>query len=129
MNQEWKTATEQGEIEKVRLLLEAGADVNAKDEHGQTALMNAAHTGRVELVRLLVEKGAELNTTAKYNLSALMLVIIARQTEVTQLLIESGADLDIRSSGNFLGKTALSLAEEGGLSHIVALLKQKGAAR
>ena len=127
MNKEWKDATNQNDFEKARLLLENGADVNSKDEHGQTALMNAAHAGQVELVRLLIEMGADLNVTAKYNLSALMLSLIAHHTEVAQLLIDAGADVNIRSSTDFHGKTALFLAENGGHSEIASLLKQKRA--
>ena len=127
MNKEWQDATKQGDLEKVRLLLEQEVDINAKDRYGQTALMNAAHAGQNELVRLLIEKGANLNITAKYNLSALMLSLIAHHTEVAQLLIEAGADINIRSNRNFYGKTALFLAEDGGHSEITTLLKQKGA--
>lgn len=122
-------ATELGDLEKVRSLLELGADINAKDEHGQTALMNAAHAGRIELVRLLVEHGADLNATAKYKLTALMLAILGHHAEVAQLLIESGADLNVRSSKSFFSKTALTLAEENGMLLIVALLEQRRASR
>ena len=128
MDIKWKDATRRGDLEKVRLLLENGADINSKDGRGQTALMNAAHAGQVELIRLLIEKGADLDVTAKYNLSALMLSLITHHTEAAGLLIEAGADVNIRSSRNFPGKTALSLAESGGHSELAALLKQKGAA-
>jgi uncharacterized protein len=127
MNKEWKEATKRGDLERVRSLLENGADINSKDEHGQTALMNAAHAGHVQLVRLLIEKGTDLNVTAKYNLSALMLSLIAHQTEIAQLLIEAGADVNMHSTRDFYGKTALFLAEYGGHHEIAALLKQKGA--
>jgi ankyrin repeat protein len=60
MNKEWKDATKQGNLEKVRLLLAKGTDINSKDQYGQTALMNAAHTGQVELVGLLIEKWCRL---------------------------------------------------------------------
>ena len=127
MKKEWQEATKQGDLEIVRLLLEAGADINSKDGHGQTALMNAAHAGQVELVRLLIEKGADLDVTAKYNLSALMLALIARHADTARLLIEAGADVNIRSSRDFHGKTALHLAESGGHSELAALLRQRGA--
>ena len=127
MDIKWKEATSRGDLEKVRSLLENGADINSKDGHGQTALMNAAHAGQVELVRLLIETGADLDTTAKYNLSALMLALIAHRTEIARLLIEAGADVHIRASRDFQGKTALSLAESGGHHELAALLRQKGA--
>ena len=125
MNKEWKDATKQNNLEKVRFLLEHGTNINAKDKYGQTALMNAAHRGQVELVRLLIDNGADLNTTAKYNLSALMLSIIAGHPDVARLLIEAGADVNLRSNRNFY--SALRLAENAGYSEVVVLLKQKGA--
>lgn len=117
----------QGDLERVRSLLNQGADINAKDEHGQTALMNAAHAGQLELVRLLIERGANLNVTAKYNLSALMLALIAGHTEVCWLLIVAGADVSLRSTYGSGEQTALSLAEAGGHYELAALLRQKGA--
>lgn len=127
MNREWQEATRCGNLEKVRELLEQGMDIDARDGHGQTALMNAAHAGQLELARLLIEKGAALNVTAKYTLSALMLALIAKHPRVARLLIEAGADINIRSSGNFQGKTALGLAVQGGHEEIADLLRQKGA--
>ncbi len=127
MNKEWKAATMQGDLEKVRSLLNDGVDINAKDEHGQTALMNAAHAGQLELLRLLIERGANLNVTAKYNLSALMLALIAGHTEVCWLLIEAGADLSLRSTYGSGEQTALSLAEAGGHHELATLIRRKGA--
>lgn len=98
MNKAWQAATRQGDVEQVRHLLEAGADINARDRYGQTALMNAARRGQVELVRLLVEQGAALNTTAKYSLTALMLAIINGHTEIAYILIQAGADRSIRGT-------------------------------
>src|SRR6185369_8765307 len=127
MSQEWKLATRQGDVTRIRSLLEHGADINSRDEHGQTALMNAAHAGQEELVHLLVERGADLNVTAKYNLSALMLALVAHHTAIAQLLIHAGADIHIRSSEQFGSTTALGLAESRGHAEIAALLRQKGA--
>jgi ankyrin repeat protein len=126
MNREWQEANKHVDLEKVRALINEGVEVNSKDEHGQTALMNAAHAGQVELVRLLIELGADLNVTAKYSLSALMLSLIANHTDVARLLIEAGADINILGSGSFIGRSALTLADNGGHSEIAALLQQKG---
>jgi hypothetical protein len=46
---------------RVRSLVEAGADVNANLNGGVTALMYASFQGNMEMVKLLVEKGADIN--------------------------------------------------------------------
>ena len=48
-------------VETVKLLLELGADVNAVDGDGRTALHGAAHKGRNDVVQLLVDHGAKLD--------------------------------------------------------------------
>ena len=54
---EWSRADT---LATVRLLLELGADVNAADGDGRTALHGAAHKGRNDVVRTLVDHGADL---------------------------------------------------------------------
>jgi ankyrin repeat protein len=50
-----------GNTELARVFIENGADVNAQDLHGQTALKHAAYQGRIELAEKLLEKGADIN--------------------------------------------------------------------
>ena len=50
-----------GHTGTVKLILEHGADVNAKDSDEQTALMFAAEKGYTEIVKLLLEYGADAN--------------------------------------------------------------------
>lgn len=45
----------------VRLLLDRGADVNAEDKYGRTALGDAAITKRETMVQLLLDRGADLS--------------------------------------------------------------------
>lgn len=49
-------------IDVVDLLLDLGADVNAQDDDGRTALMGAAHKGSTEVAEMLIDKGARLDT-------------------------------------------------------------------
>ena len=43
------------------LLIENGADINAKANDGWTALMEAAYEGHIETIKFLIEKGADIN--------------------------------------------------------------------
>jgi uncharacterized protein len=52
-------------IAAVKLLLELGADVNAQNEAGVTALHGAAHRAALEEIKLLVEHGADLKIESK----------------------------------------------------------------
>lgn len=112
MDKAWEEAVTGGDVETVREMLHAGADANALDRYGQTALMLAAHRGYREMVEILVEGGADLDATAKFSLSALMLAVTAGHVDVARVLARAGTDLRIRGSGapGFAGKTAYDLA-------------------
>ncbi len=51
-------ASSKGNIEVVKVLLDKGADANAKNKDGGTALMLAAQDGNLEVVKLLKARGA-----------------------------------------------------------------------
>ena len=112
MTQEWENAVRQGDSATLARLIEAGADLDAKNQHGQTGLMLSARDGRLDVVCLLIDHGADLDHTAKFHLSALMLSVINGRTEIVQLLVDAGADRSLRGSGapGFHEKTALDLA-------------------
>jgi ankyrin repeat protein len=124
MNAAWERAVLAGDHETVRVLLQSGADVNARDRYGQTALMLAAHRGHAATVDLLIEHGADLDVTAKYSLSALMLAVIAGHTEIARKLVRAGADCTLRGSGapGFAGKTAYDLAVERQMEELYGAL-------
>jgi len=120
MNPAWEHAVTHGDVESARRLLQTGQDIDARDRHGQTALMLAAHQGHQTLLELLLENGADLNVTAKYHLSALMLAVVAGHTAIARLLARAGADRDIRGTGapGFAGKTAYDLMVERGMDEL-----------
>lgn len=76
MNRAWQQAVAAGDAARLAELLERGAEVDALDRYGQTALMLAARNGHFEAVHTLVDAGADLDHTAKHHLSALMLAVI-----------------------------------------------------
>ena len=125
MDARWEDAINRGDVQEVNNLLDQGANVDARNRHGQTALMLAAHTGHCEVVAVLVAHGANLNTTAKYGLSALILALVAGHVEVARLLADAGTDLSLRGTGGpgFTGKTAYDLAVERDMRELSAALK------
>lgn len=126
MTKDWQEAISSGDTERVRSLLDAGADINTLDRYGQTALMNAAHKGHAEVVRLLAKRGADLNHTAKWGLSALMLAVIGDYPDVVRVLVDAGADLTLQGSPRAAptyDKTALELAEQMKRSRCAEILR------
>lgn len=65
-------AVDDGNLPMLRRMIEDGANVNAKDRVGITALMYAAFDKRKDVVDLLIEKGANVNATGVDNVTALM---------------------------------------------------------
>src|SRR2546428_7317609 len=63
-----------GSLEAVKLLVEAGADVNARNDMNSTALMWAAT--EIDKMRLLLQPRADLNATSTHGRSALMIAAI-----------------------------------------------------
>ena len=127
MDAAWEDAIRCGDVQTVLDLLGQGADVDARNRYGQTALMLAAQAGRREVVETLIAHRAKLNITAKFGLSALMLAIVAGHAEVARLLAKAGADLSLRGTGapGFADKTAYDLAVERGMLELSAGLKLK----
>ncbi|MEM8830306.1 MAG: ankyrin repeat domain-containing protein [Cyanobacteria bacterium P01_G01_bin.19] len=77
--------------ECVELLIEKGADVNARNGNGATAIFNAS---RVDIAKILVENGASLDIVARYNSTALRRAIACQHTDVVRYLISQGADIN-----------------------------------
>jgi ankyrin repeat protein len=81
-----------GDAETVQLLLESGADVNAKDDDGATALMYALLIrGDAEVVKVLLDAGADVNHTNDDGWMALMLAEEEDYSEIVELLKQAGA--------------------------------------
>jgi uncharacterized protein len=72
--------------ESVRILLEHGADANAQQEGGWTALHAASQNGDVEMVQLLIASGAHVHTRAANNQNALDLAMTKGHQAVVDIL-------------------------------------------
>jgi uncharacterized protein len=124
----WKDAVRRGSIDELQHSLASGTDVDARDEHGQTALMLAAVDGHTHVVEWLVGRGAGFDHTAKYGLSALMLAAVNGHVNIVRILARAGANRELLGTGapGFAGKTALDLARARDEWEMVDILRSRG---
>jgi ankyrin repeat protein len=107
--------------EVVRLLLQAGADPNAQDEEGNTALIDCSWDADAAL--LLIKHGADVNARNKRGITPL---INASAPEVVRVLLQNGADPTARDAD---GKTALEWAKQYGWKDKAAILEATSVGR
>jgi uncharacterized protein len=92
--------------ERAQQLLAVGAEVNAADADGSTALQWAAHHGYTELASALLRAGANVRHVNDYGATALAEAAVRGDVALIRALLKAGADPD---SANRRGQTALML--------------------
>ncbi len=118
-------AVADGDLQVVRMLVEAGADVNATGKDGATALLGAAFYGHQNLVEYLIAVGADVRSaTKKDGYSILMLTALKGHADIARILVRAGADVN-RSSRT--GVTPLIMAAESGEIETLGVFLDKGA--
>ena len=117
-------AAQNGLLEPLSLLIEAGADLNWRNYKQSTALILASEAGYFQIVKLLIEGQALIDLTNIEQGSALMLAAQNGHTKIVKLLLEKNAQLDLRHQ---TGTTALMLACFRGYAAIAKLLIKAGA--
>jgi ankyrin repeat protein len=118
------TATAEGNIEIVKLLIRKEVNPNLTDWYRNTALHLAAGRGHTEIVEILLV--AQANRTAKNNQrdTPLHLAADGGHLEVARMLIEAGADINAKDYRN---QTPLKRAADRGRKEVAELLKEHGA--
>ncbi len=118
-------AAERGDIETVRALLKQGADVNAAQGDGMTALHWAAHRGDAPMLGVLLYAGANVHATTRLGrYTPLHLASREGRSEAVRALLDAGAKLGAFSG---TGATALHFAAEAGEPATVRALLAAGA--
>uniref|UniRef100_A0A8D8UUR8 Ankyrin repeat and KH domain-containing protein 1 n=1 Tax=Cacopsylla melanoneura TaxID=428564 RepID=A0A8D8UUR8_9HEMI len=113
-------AAQEGHLELVRYLLDAGAQVHAKTQTGDTALTYACENGHTDVADLLLSYGANLEHESEGGRTPLMKACRAGHLCTVQFLISKNADVNRQTSSN--DHTPLSLACAGGHLNVVQLL-------
>ncbi|KAK4159023.1 ankyrin repeat-containing domain protein [Cladorrhinum sp. PSN259] len=121
LNEALKLAAQRGSEQIVELLVYAGADINWKNDAGNTAVMFAVPRGHQEVVRVLIEQGADVD--AKDSQGNGLLHWAIRYPETVRLLSDKGANVQAR---NHQGKTPLHWAAQEGQTETVQILLQSG---
>ena len=117
-----------GEVEIVRLLLEAGAQIVAEAQAKSSSLHAAVEDVNLPMVNLLLEYdgSAALDWFDYVDRTPLMIAVQVGSIPIAQRLIDSGADVNAHNEPR-IGDTALRRAAENGTLEMVELLLAAGA--
>jgi hypothetical protein len=110
-----------GDVKRVRKLLEKGENPNIKNKDGWTPLHVAAFWDRVDVVALLLERGADPNAKDKNGETPLHKAAFVGHVDVVRLLLEHGADPTVENKG---GVTPLDVARGLGRREVVSVIEE-----
>jgi ankyrin repeat protein len=114
----------QDSLHIVESLLSKGADVDSRDQYGNTALIYASGSGDLDTVKMLIAAYANVNAKGKSGHTALMWACMVSADTTVKALLAAHADVNPVSNDGF---TALKYAKIGQEHNIVALLMAAGA--
>jgi len=113
------------EAEICKILIAAGADIEARDNFGETALGWAAlRKPRAQIVKLLLQAVADPDGKFKGGVTPLMRAAEEGSCVAAEALVQAGAHMNVK---NDAGSTALHIAAEKGDSGMVRMLVMMGA--
>jgi ankyrin repeat protein len=115
-------AARRGDADAVRRILAEGADPNATDALGRTALHYAARKGYLTIVSALIDDGAILDVKDQEGFVPLHRAVQAGHTDVASILLARGADPSIRTAQ---GDLPLDIAVKRGEQAMIDSLKKQ----
>lgn len=116
-------AARNNNVERIKALIAEGADVDAADENGRTALLIATHRNSIDAAAVLIGAGADVNRKDDIEDSPFLYAGAEGRLEILRLMLKAGADL---ASTNRYGGTALiPAAHHGHVETVRELLRTK----
>jgi hypothetical protein len=124
-------AAEEGNEQRVRMLVAAGAPLDLVDSGGWSALRYASARGHVRVAKLLLDgkyegEGADINLQCRFGWTTLMIACSNGREAVARLMLERGANATLRAKD---GRTALAIARSHMRAAVVELLEANGVPR
>jgi ankyrin repeat protein len=119
-------AANSGSAKIVQVLIAAKADIDALDEHGETALMHAAEYDKPAVLNLLVTAKAKLDVQNARGESALIMAINSHSPTMVKSLVEAKANLNLKTVDDNTAVMTAALAnadESGAIISILAVGK------
>lgn len=116
MTDQLSKAAARGDTASILELLEAGADVNERDEDGRTPVMTATRGNHVDAVRVLIEAGADIDIRDDRLDNPFLYAGAEGLLDILRLTMDAGADPTLT---NRFGGTALIPAAERGHVEVV----------
>uniref|UniRef100_A0A7N4NGK8 E3 ubiquitin-protein ligase MIB2 n=1 Tax=Sarcophilus harrisii TaxID=9305 RepID=A0A7N4NGK8_SARHA len=116
-----QVAAHLGQAELVRLLLQAHAGTDVRDDEGDTALHYAAFGNQAEVARVLLSRGASANLINNAKCTALHVAVRKGFLEVARVLCEQGCDVNIP---DMCGDTPLHCAISADAKGIIEILTE-----
>jgi ankyrin repeat protein len=109
--------TKRRDLAYAQVFVGRGADVNARDRQGMTALADAAQLGWAEGAQLLIGRGARVDLADDRGETPLILATQARDVQMARLLVDNGADP--RATDSVAGMSAIDYARRDGRSAVL----------
>ena len=111
--------------EIVQVLIDAGADIEAKNENGRSPLLLACEVSKLDAVKMLVEAGARVCATDSEGATCLILAAYFGHTETVRYLVGL-KEVDVNHTADG-GETALHDASRENHPDVVRVLLEHGA--
>ena len=111
-----------GNLEKVKEMINGGVNVNSPESDGQTALMLAAFNGHSDIVLFLLESGAAIDRRDLMGRTALLYASTGPFPETVKILLEKGAEPNIIDSNEHFSPL-MHAAAEGNLDVVKILIE------
>jgi ankyrin repeat protein len=114
-----------GDLDLIRALIMDGADVDAKNDFGTSALHEAAIQGEAAVIATLLDAGADPDIENPEGETPLMVVGRAGNVEAAKLLLDAGAD--VNATEDWGGQSAIMWAAAQSQAEMVRFLAANGA--